>query len=169
MLSAHKNNNLWTQLDHTGTKTLPCSTWRRSWWWKHDVYSKDKVFSPFLLFLCPLSSSVLFSHSVMSDSLWPRDCSMPSFPVHHQLPELAQTRVHCVGDAIQPSHPLSSRSPPALNLSSTRLFLFQWVSSSHQVAKVLEFQLQHQCFQWVSSWSMAFLTHLLICLTSVLF
>ena len=72
--------------------------------------------------------------------------STPGFPVHHQLPELAQTDVHQVGDAIQPCHPLSSPSPPALNLSQ-HPDLFQGVSSSHQVAKVLVFQLQHQSFQ----------------------
>ena len=70
----------------------------------------------------------------------PMDCSMPGFRVHHQLWELALTHGHWVGDAIQPSHPLSSPSPPALNLSQHQGF-FQWVSSSHQVAKVLEFQL----------------------------
>ena len=73
--------------------------------------------------------------------------STPGLPVHHQLLEFTQTHVHCVGDAIQPSHPLSSPSPPALNLSQHQ-GLFKWVSSSHQVAKVLEFQLQHQSFQW---------------------
>ena len=73
----------------------------------------------------------------------PMDCSTPGFPVHHQLPELAQTHVHRVGDAIQPSHPLLSYSPPAFNLAQ-HWGLFQWVSSLHQVAKVLEFQLQHQ-------------------------
>ena len=77
------------------------------------------------------------------------DCSMPRFPVLHHLPELAQTHVHWVNDAIQPSHPLSSPSPPAFNLSQHQS-LFQWVSSLHQVAKVLEFQLQHQPFQWIS-------------------
>ena len=66
----------------------------------------------------------------------PMDCSTPGFPVHHQLPELTQTHIHWVGDAIQPSHPLLSPSPPALNLSQHQGF-FQWVSSSHQVAKVL--------------------------------
>ena len=71
------------------------------------------------------------------------DWSMPGFPVHYQLPEIAQTHVHRVGDAIQPTHPLSSPSPPAFNLSQHQ-GLFQWVSSSHQVAKVLELQLQHQ-------------------------
>jgi len=78
----------------------------------------------------------------------PVDCSTPDFPVHHQLPELAQTHVHRVGDAIQPSHPLSSPSPLIFNLSQHQ-GLFQWVSSSHQVAKVLESQLQHQSFQWI--------------------
>ena len=78
----------------------------------------------------------------------PMDCSTPGFPVHHQLPEYTQTHVHWVGDAIQPSHPLSSPSPLAFNLSQHQ-GLFQWVSSSHQVAKVLDFQLQHQTFQWV--------------------
>ena len=67
------------------------------------------------------------------------DHSTPGFPVHHQLPELAQTHVHWVGDAIQPSHPLSSPSPPALNLSQHQ-GLFHWVSSSCQVARLLEFQ-----------------------------
>ena len=92
-------------------------------------------------------SSVHFSHSVMSDSLQPYDHSTPGLPVHHQLPESTQTHVHRIGDAIQPSHPLSSPSPPALNLSQHQ-GLFKWVSSSHQVAKVLEFQLQHQSFWW---------------------
>ena len=81
--------------------------------------------------------------------LWhPIDCSMPGFPVHHQLPELALTHVHRVADAIQPSHPLSSPSPLAFNLSQHQ-GLFQWVRFSHQVAEVLEFQLQHQSFQWI--------------------
>ena len=78
----------------------------------------------------------------------PMDCSTPGFPVLYQLPELTQTHVHWVGDAIQPSHSLSSLSPPTLNLSQ-HLDLFQWVSSSHQVANVLELQLQHQFFQWI--------------------
>ena len=71
----------------------------------------------------------------------PMDCSMPGLPVHHQLPELAQTHVHRVRDAIQPSHPLSSPSLPAFSLSRHQ-GLFQWIGSSHQVAKVLELQLQ---------------------------
>ena len=78
----------------------------------------------------------------------PMDCSTSGFPVLHCLPEFAQTHVHWVSDAIQPSHPLLSPSPPALNLSHHQ-GLFQWVGSTHQVAKVLEFQLQHQSFQWI--------------------
>ena len=70
----------------------------------------------------------------------PMNRSMPGLPVHHQLPEFSQTHVHLVGDAIQPSHPLSSPSPPALNPSQHQ-GLFQWVNSLHEVAKVLEFQL----------------------------
>ena len=74
--------------------------------------------------------------------------SMPVFPVLHYLPELAQTHVHWVGDVIQPSHPLSSPSPPTFNLSQHQS-LFQWVSSFHQVTKVLELQFQHQSFPWI--------------------
>ena len=75
------------------------------------------------------------------------NCSMPGLPVHHQLPECTQTHVHRVSDAIQPSCPLSSPSPPAPNPSQYQ-GLFQWVSSLHEVAKVFELQLQHQSFQW---------------------
>ena len=75
------------------------------------------------------------------------DCCTLGFPVHHHLLELTQTHVHLGGDAIQPSHPLSSPSPPTFNLPQHQ-GLFKWVSSSHQVAKVLQFQLQHQSFQW---------------------
>ena len=78
----------------------------------------------------------------------PMDCSTPGLPVHHRLLEFTQTHVHRVGDAIQPSHPLSYPSPPAFYLSQHQ-GLFQWVSSSHQVAKVLEFQLQRQSLQWI--------------------
>ena len=78
----------------------------------------------------------------------PMDCSMGGLPVRHQLLEFAQTHVHWVGDAIQPSHPLSSPSLPTFHLSQHQ-GLFKWDSSSHQVAKVLEFQLQHQSFQWI--------------------
>ena len=76
----------------------------------------------------------------------PMGCSTPGFPVHDKLPELAQTHVHRVSDAIQPSHPLTSPSSPAFNLSQHQ-GLLQGVSPLHQVAKVLELHLQHQSFQ----------------------
>ena len=76
----------------------------------------------------------------------PMNRSTPGLPVHHQLRESTQTRVHRVSDAIQPSCPLSSPSPSAPNPSQHQSF-FQWVNSSHEVAKVLEFQLYHHSFQ----------------------
>ena len=91
--------------------------------------------------ICSISRVLQFSRSVVSDSLQPHGLQHASFPVHHQLPELTQTHVHQVGNTIQPSHPLSSPSPPAFNLSQHQ-GLFQGVSSSHQVAKVLELQCQ---------------------------
>ena len=88
-----------------------------------------------------LSSSVQFSSVAQSCPTLcdPMNRSTPGFPVHHQLPEFTQTHVHWVGDAIQPSHPLSSPSPPVPNASQHQ-YVFQWVTSSHEVAKVLEFQ-----------------------------
>ena len=78
----------------------------------------------------------------------PMDCSTPVFPGLHCLPEFAQTYVHWVSDAIQPSYPLSPLSPLALN-SSQYQGLFQWVGFLHQVAQLLELQLQHQSFRWM--------------------
>ena len=92
-------------------------------------------------------SSVHFAQSCLT-VCDPTNFSTPGFLVHHKLPELAQTHIHQVSDAIQPSHPLSSPSPPTFNLSQHQ-GLFQWVSSLHQVTKLLEFQLQHQSFQWI--------------------
>ena len=88
-------------------------------------------------------SSVAQSHPTLCD---PMNRSTPGLPVHHQFPKFTQTHVHWVGDAIQPSHPLSSPSPPAPNPSQHQ-GLVQWVNSLHEVAKVLEFQLQHRSFQ----------------------
>ena len=98
--------------------------------------------------LISLITSVQFSSVAQSclNLCDPVDCSTPGFHGHHQLPDLTQTHVHRVGDAIQPFHPLSSPSLPTFNLSQHQ-GLFQSVSSSHQVAKVLEFHLQHQSFQ----------------------
>ena len=80
------------------------------------------------------------SHSVVSDSLWPHESQHARPPIHHQLPESTQIHVHQVDDIIQPSHPLSFPSPPAFNLSQHQ-GLFQWVSSSHQVAKAFSFNI----------------------------
>ena len=102
-----------------------------------------------LHYLKEIIGSVQFS-SVTQSCLTlcdPMNCSTPGLPVHHQLPESTKTHVHWVSDAIQPSHPLLSPSSLALNLTEHQ-GLFKWVSSSHQVAKVLEFQLQHQSSQW---------------------
>ena len=89
---------------------------------------------------------VLFSRSESCPILChPMDCSTSGFTVLHHLPELAQTHIHWISDAIQPSHPLISSSLPAFNLFQHQ-GLFQWVSSLHQVVKVLELQLHHQSF-----------------------
>ena len=98
------------------------------WQWKHRVLTTG---------LPVQFSSVAQSCLTLCN---PMNCNTPGLPVHHQLPKFTQTHVHRVGDAIQPSHPLSFPSPPALN-SSQHQSLFQWVISSHEVAKVLDFQL----------------------------
>ena len=130
------------------------------WWWlaRKDRWEKVSLqadcekpkFSPicslviFLNCYMPLQlSSVTQLCPIHCDSM---DCSMPGFPVHHQLPKPTQTHTHHVGDAIQPSHPLLSPSSLAFNLSQHH-GLFKWVSSSHQVTKVVGFQLHHQSFQ----------------------
>ena len=100
-------------------------------WETHNLYSVQ-------------FSSVTQSCPTLCDSM---NHITPGLPVHHQLPEFTQTHVHQIGDAIQPSHPLSSPSLPAPNPSQHQ-DLFQWVNSLHEVAKVLEFQLQHQSVQW---------------------
>ena len=94
------------------------------------------LFTKFAMALSVQFSSVTQSCPTLCD---PMDCSMPGFPVHHQLPDLTQTHVHQVGDAIQPSHPLLSPLSPAFNLSHNQ-GLFQWV---------LKFQLWNQSFQWI--------------------
>ena len=125
---------------------MPISQGKRAWkklerGWEISLINQDRkvIFIQF--------SSVTQSCLTLCD---PMNCSTPGLPVHHQLPEFTQTHAHRVGDAIQPSHPLSSPSPPA-PIPSQHQRLFQWVNSSHEVAKVLEFQLQHQSFQWIPS------------------
>ena len=93
-----------------------------------------------------MQSSVQFSAQSCPTLCYPMNRSTPGLPVPHQLSEFTQTHAHRVGDAIQPSHPLSYPSPPAPNPSQHQGF-FQCVNSPHEVAKVLEFQLQHQSFQ----------------------
>ena len=128
--------------------TVRTRHWTMDWFQIRKGVHQGCILSPCLSNLYAEFSSVQFSSAAqlcltLCD---PMDCSTPGFPVHHQLQELSQIHVHQVSDAIQPSHPLSSPSPPAFNLSQHH-GLFQWVSSSHQVAKVLDFQLQHQSFQ----------------------
>ena len=98
----------------------------------------------FLIFFPIQFSSIAQSCQTHCD---PMNRSTPGLPVHRQHAEFTQTHVHRVSDAIQPHHPLLSPSPPAPN-SSQNQGLFQWVNTSHEVAKVLEFHPQHQCFQW---------------------
>ena len=100
------------------------------------------------LFYQALQVILLFSCSVLSDSLWPHGLQHTRLPGPSPSPRVCSTRVHWVGNAIQLSHPLSCPSPPAFNLSQHQ-GLFQWVSCSHKVAKVLELLLQHQFFQWI--------------------
>ena len=114
-------------------------SWKASWWkWKWRVKKLASVQFSSVQFI-----SVAQSCPTLCD---PMNRITPGLPVQHHLPEFTQTHVHRVHDTIQPSHPLPSPSPPTFNLSQ-HLSLFKWVSSSHQVAKILEFQLQHQSFQ----------------------
>ena len=121
-------------------------------------YSSSNDLYPFYYFLLTqyflycmfvyFFSSVQFSCSLVSESLQPHGLQHTRLPCPSQHLEIVQTPVHWVGDAIQPSDPLSSPSPPAFNLSQHQS-PFQYVSSSHQVAKILELQLQQQSFQWI--------------------
>ena len=107
------------------------------------VEEGQEILDVSMTYLCSVQfSSVAQSCPTLCD---PMNCSMPGLPVH-QLPEFSQTHVHRISDIIQPSHPLASPSPPAPNPSQHQS-LFQSVNSSHEVAKVLEFQLQHHSFQ----------------------
>ena len=121
------------------------------------LWCKCKKFTYLKLLFCCCCCSVVQSCLILCN---PMDCSKPGFPVLHHLPELGQTHVHWVGDVIQPSHPLSSPSPPDLNLSQHQ-GLFQWVGASHQMARVLELQPQHQCLQWI--FRIDFLSNALLC------
>ena len=129
--------------------------WIRKLWYKHVWISSNEVDETGPYYMewskSERKTSIQYQFSSVTQSCPtlcdPMNCSTPGLSVHHQLLEFTQTHVHRVGDAIQPSHPLSSPSPPAPNPSQHQS-LFQWVNSSHEVAKVLEFQPQHQSFQW---------------------
>ena len=117
-----------------------------NWWCQPTRATEDKMLNHMVvLFLIHWGTSILF-HQIRSVAQScptlcdPMNRSTPGLPVHHQLPEFTQTHIHQVSDTIQPSHPLLSPSPPAPNPSQHQS-LFQWVNSSHEVAKVLEFQL----------------------------
>ena len=116
-------------------------------WNQNDLWWNPSFATYYLQFWASVSvqfSSVTQSCPTLCN---PMNHCTPGLPVHHQLLEFTQTHVHRVSDAIQPSHPLLSPSPPAPNPSQHQS-LFQWVNSSHEVAKVLELQPQHQSFQW---------------------
>ena len=115
---------------------------------KHIFHISVGHLYEFFWILFSIQVSVQFSCSVMSNSLQPHGPQHARLPCPSPSPGVYSTHVHWVGDAIQPSHPLLSPSLPAFNLSQYQ-GLLQWVSSLHQVAKVLEFQLQHQSFQWM--------------------
>ena len=122
-----------------GQESYPPNTLGLLWW----IWEKLALSFDFYLLEWVFSSVAQLCLTLCN----PMDCRTPGFSVHHQLLEFTQTYVHHVSDAIQPSHPLSSPSPD-FNLSQHQ-GLFKWVISSHQVAKVLEFQLQHQSLQWI--------------------
>ena len=135
-MGSHTVRHDWRDLAVAVAASLTC--------WSPITFTFSYLLRTFISNALSQFSSVSQSCPTLCD---PMNRSTPGLPVHHQLLEFTQTHGHQVGDAIQPSHPLSSPSSPALNLSQHQ-GLFQWVSSLHQVAKVLEFQLQHQSFQW---------------------
>ena len=151
---SHESNVDWRPISHMVIYMFQCYSLKSS----HPrlLSQSSKVCSLYLCLFCCLIYRVIFTiflnsiymYSVQFSSVAqscltlcdPMNCTTPGLPVHHQLPGFTQTHVHRVSDAIQPSHPLSSPSPPAPNPSQHQC-LFQWVNSSHEVAKVLEFQL----------------------------
>ena len=120
---------------------------------KSAIHRLHLFFLFFSFFFFSFQGSLSYALQISSVQSRPTLCnpmnhSMPGLPLYHLLPESTQTHAHWVRDAIQPSHPLSSPSPP-VPTPSQHHGLFQWVNSSNEVAKVLELQLQHQSFQWI--------------------
>ena len=146
-MATHSRIPAWNPMDRGAwwdTVHRVTKTWTQLRWFSTHAYESAK---DYIRCWCSVARSCL----TLCD---PMNCSTPGFPVLHYVPDFAQTLVHWVGDATQPAHPLSSPSP-VVSLSQHQ-GLFQLVRSSHQVAKVLEFQLQHQSFQWI------FRTHFLL-------
>ena len=136
-LPAHHGLSVWWEIcpNWNGKPSEGFELGNKAMWFHWNKISVEK------------SVSVQFSHSVVSDSLRPHEPQHTRPPCPSLTPGVHPTHVHRVGDSIQSSHPLSSPSPPALNLSQHQ-GLFKWVSSLHQVARVLEFQFAHQSPQW---------------------
>ena len=130
----------WTKLNWTDGHFIFDKRGKNMQWRKDNLFNNGagKLYSSFQL------GSVVQLCPTLCD---PMDCSTPGLPVLHHFQEFTQTHVPWVGDAIKPSHPLLSLSPPAFNLAQYQGF-FKWVSSSYQVAKAFEFQLHNQSFQW---------------------
>ena len=143
---------LWHGMLETGMEHFPWFSILATFWgilkeFKDKSHEDDEpIYKINITFLT--IQIVQFSQSVVSDSLQFNGLQHARPPCPSPTPEFTQTRVHWACDAIKPSHPLSSPSPPTFNLSQHQS-LFKWVSSSHQEAKVLEFHLQHQSFQWI--------------------
>ena len=137
-IKKHCHSSMWWKICPLHGHGLALSRYSKHNWKMNSLRdSKMNIILP-----CPPVAWVQFSSvTQLCPTLCnPMNCSMPGLPVHHRLPEFTQTHVHWVGDAIQSSRPLLSHSPPAPNPSQHQS-LFQWVNSSHEVAKVLEFQL----------------------------
>ena len=131
---------LWT-VTNVDMRPCPVASWLHFPWDCPSLSERSRSQKALCCFLCSVSQLCLTLCN-------PMDCSTPGFPVLPNLPELAQTHGHWVSISIQPSHPLWFPSPHAFSLSQHQA-LFQWVGSSHQVAKVLNLQLQHLPFQWI--------------------
>ena len=134
----------WNTFGNSVSQTHSLFTWK----WKQIVCSSFNIAVVCKAWGWTYSCILLLSRSVMSESLQPRGLQHSRLACPSPSSKLAQTHVRWISDAIEPSRPLSSPSPPAFNLSQNQ-GLFQWISSLHQVAKVLEFQLQHQSFQYL--------------------
>ena len=154
-LASSHTTAMWHSWDlHPGGRKLSGQVLPKSWvWLPAPVCVPER---PWASYLTSLSRSfprikrghLLFSCSVMSDSLWPQGLQHARPLCPSTSPKLCPSSCHCFGHDIQPTHPLMPSSPSSLNLSQHQ-GLFQWVSCLHQMTKILEFQLQHQSFEQV--------------------